>query len=125
MDCEREIDHEYTKEVVCPYCGYEFSDSWEINSNDENLGLIDCDECGKSFYGQRDIDITYITEKATYGTCNQCKADDVVIEDYTSSVGSYIGLCVICGAKEKSRLYKEYAESMQRLYDNKGDNNGN
>lgn len=111
---ERDIDHEYTKEIVCPYCGLEFQDSWEYSKNDEDLGLIECDECGKSFYAHRDIDITYVTEKANYGTCKQCNAEDVVIEDYHSSVGSYNGLCVACGAKEKARLYTEYAISIQK-----------
>ena len=40
---EEEIDHEYTDEIVCPYCGYEFSDSFEISSEEEDLGLIECD----------------------------------------------------------------------------------
>lgn len=115
MSYEKDIDHEYTKEIVCPYCGCEFTDSWEYSSDDEDLGLIECynEECGKSFYAYRDIDISYVTEEATYGTCKNCKADDVVIEDYTSSVGSYSKLCVECGAREKARLYGEYANSIR------------
>ena len=26
-------EHEYTKEIVCPWCGYEYSDSWECGEN--------------------------------------------------------------------------------------------
>jgi hypothetical protein len=52
------IDHEYTKEIVCPYCGAEFLDSWEYGDHD----FPECD-CGKKFISKRDIDVTYITEK--------------------------------------------------------------
>jgi len=48
-----EIDHKFTNEIVCPYCGYEFSDSWEYldPSNDSHDGEeidVECLECGKN-----------------------------------------------------------------------------
>jgi len=52
------INHEYTNEIVCPYCGAEFSDSWEFGDDD----FPECD-CGKKFISRRDIEVTYITEK--------------------------------------------------------------
>jgi hypothetical protein len=52
------IDHEYTDEIVCPYCGAEFRDSWGYGDHD----FPECD-CGKKFISKRDIDVTYITEK--------------------------------------------------------------
>ncbi len=58
-----EIDHSYTREVVCPYCGYEFSDSWEFDSRN-NCGVEDCGECGKEFSWVRDVEVTYTTEKS-------------------------------------------------------------
>ena len=61
-DTPEDIDHDYTKEIVCPYCGHEQSDSWEIMGNDED-GETDCDECEKSFRWSAHIDITYCTEK--------------------------------------------------------------
>jgi transcription elongation factor Elf1 len=118
MDFEKEIDHEYTDEIICPYCGNEFTDSWEYGINEEDLGLLECDECGKSFYASRHIEITYVTEEANYGTCNHCKAENVVIEDYRSTIGKYSGLCVKCGVKEKARLYTEYADSLQNRKNN-------
>ena len=54
------IEHEYTFEIVCPYCGYEHGDSWEQSGDD---GDIDCDECGKEFTYNRDIEVSYSTEK--------------------------------------------------------------
>jgi len=108
-----EIHHEYTKNVVCPYCGYEDKDSSEISPNDECLGLIDCEDCGKSFYASRSITVDYSSWKPTYGMCQCCHAEDVIIEDMHSSVGSYTGLCGECGAHESERLHKEYIESMK------------
>ena len=105
------IDHEYTKEIVCPYCGYKFSDSWEINSNEEDIGLVECGECEKEFYASRIITVDYSTEKARYGTCEKCKTENVVIEDYRNSLWSYVNLCVSCGKSEKDKFLKEYFES--------------
>jgi transcription elongation factor Elf1 len=55
--------HEYTKEIVCPYCGYEFSDSYEILSKEEDLGVIECEHCEKEFLASRFINIEYSTKK--------------------------------------------------------------
>jgi transcription elongation factor Elf1 len=57
------IEHEYTRNIVCPYCGYEDLDSWEVDSGEEDLGIIECGVCGKEFLASRVIDITYCTEK--------------------------------------------------------------
>ncbi|HDK7182970.1 TPA: hypothetical protein PTV74_002117 [Clostridium botulinum] len=109
---EKEIDHEYTNEIVCPFCGYEFIDSWEYGDGEEDLGLIECNECGKSFYANREVLVTYSTCKANYGTCKHCKEDNVVIKDYNSTLGKYSSLCVKCGELEKQRLLKEYFDSI-------------
>lgn len=53
-----EIDHEYTDDIVCPYCGAEFLDSWEYKDDDFPV----CD-CGKRFISRRDISVSYTTEK--------------------------------------------------------------
>jgi hypothetical protein len=57
-----EIDHDYTDEVVCPYCGYEFRDSWEM-ANDGGEQEIDCYGCEKSFLLYTNMEITYSTAK--------------------------------------------------------------
>lgn len=57
---ESTIDHKGTSELVCPYCGYTHSDSWELTS--EN-GFSECTKCEKNFFYERDIEITYCTKK--------------------------------------------------------------
>ena len=53
------VDHEYTKEITCPHCGNKLSDSWECDDD----GEFDCDKCGGVFSFNRDVTITYCTEK--------------------------------------------------------------
>lgn len=55
---KEEIDCEFNKEIVCPYCGYEHGDSWEFK---ENNGEMVCDGCEKKFNWKRDIEVTYST----------------------------------------------------------------
>ena len=102
-----EIKHKDTKEIICPYCGYEFSDSWDYSSDLEDIGLIDCENCDKSFYANRIVTIDYSTEKANYGTCKKCGAENVVIESRTFSYGSYTDLCIECGDKESTYMFRK------------------
>lgn len=46
-------------EITCPWCGYEHEDSWEMADE----GRVDCDDCGKPFEYQRDIEVTYSSER--------------------------------------------------------------
>ena len=55
-----EIEHDCTDEITCPYCGYEFSESWEYG---RDHGEIECHECDKSFTYSRDIQVTYATSR--------------------------------------------------------------
>lgn len=55
----REIDHEFTDEIVCPHCGHEHGDSWEWRGDD---GEADCDDCGKPFEWSRNVSVCYSTK---------------------------------------------------------------
>lgn len=57
---DKEIDHEYTNEVVCPYCGYEHNDSYEYSEFDDEF---ECNGCSEIFIMERNIEITYSTKK--------------------------------------------------------------
>ena len=59
-----EYDTDYTREITCPYCGYVFSDSWEVNQVEmEWEEEIDCMRCGKEFLASKEVSITYSTQK--------------------------------------------------------------
>jgi len=53
------IDHEVTDEIVCPYCGYAFSDSYEYHNSE----LILCHKCNKNFGLSVSHSIAYTTSK--------------------------------------------------------------
>lgn len=50
----------FTEEIVCPYCGHEFGDSWECEDRDDNMC---CDNCGKEFTYERCVEVTYCSYK--------------------------------------------------------------
>lgn len=54
------IDHDYTDNIICPYCGAEYTDSWELS---DNSGTEECSNCGKNFNFERIITVEYCTEK--------------------------------------------------------------
>lgn len=62
---EKEINHSDTDEAVCPYCGYEFSDSWEFFHDDDGVTGTDiqCNNCNKTFFCELVFDITYTSSK--------------------------------------------------------------
>ena len=55
INCE--VDHSFTEEVVCPYCGNVFGDSFEYDDTDSDT----CPECGKEFTLERETTYTYTT----------------------------------------------------------------
>lgn len=48
-------------ECVCPYCGEEASDSWELGSGREEDGEMECGHCNRLFHWSREISVTYST----------------------------------------------------------------
>lgn len=58
-----EPDHEYTNEVVCPGCGYELGDSWELSGDD---GADQCSECRITFTWERHVKVSYSTDFAQF-----------------------------------------------------------
>ena len=64
----KEIDHEYTDEIVCPHCGYEYNDSIEIGDQDQDETCI---ECGEYFSISVHYEVHYSTDKETYKAQNE------------------------------------------------------
>ena len=59
-----DINHEYTDELICPWCGYVFETSHEyfIYSSD-GAAEIECENCNKSLIAEMDTRVTYSTRK--------------------------------------------------------------
>ncbi len=58
-----EIDTRNTDEPICPHCGDEFGDAWEMFDFHQNKTEMDCGNCGKLVTIERDFHVTYSTEK--------------------------------------------------------------
>ena len=61
----KDIEHEYTEEIVCPWCGYETGDSWECSDEGEE----ECPECQKKFNYSRNIQVSYSSWRSK---CDKC-----------------------------------------------------
>jgi hypothetical protein len=53
------IDHKATSAPVCPYCGYEMRDAWELDSGTEK---VECEKCYKPYEVIVEYTATYWTE---------------------------------------------------------------
>lgn len=105
---------QYTNEIVCPWCGCEFSDSWEMGNGGEDTELEECPNCEKEFYATRNISVSYCSEKAEYGTCSGCGKENVVIESGRSTDNSYSDLCQECACKSEKRAREEYFKMIMK-----------
>ena len=56
------IKTSFTDEIVCPYCGYEFEDSYEVGENGLEFKM-DCYECEKEFNCCPNYSVNYSTFK--------------------------------------------------------------
>jgi hypothetical protein len=63
MKEEKEIDCDFTDEIVCPYCGQEQGDSWAIIPRESDDGETNCGNCDKLFYFNIHREITYSSHK--------------------------------------------------------------
>ena len=50
--------HSYTYNLKCPYCGYENTDSWEM---DDSSGEVECGRCGSEYEYEREVSVSYST----------------------------------------------------------------
>jgi len=56
-----ELDYLHNDEVVCPYCDYEHSDSWDFGLKDGNESEIECGDCEKTFTVISELEVHYST----------------------------------------------------------------
>jgi len=67
---EREIKKIQEGEIVCPYCDYEYSESWEYGMEyDGDSTELECPECNKKFSVVMNIETTFTSQ----GLCEENK----------------------------------------------------
>ncbi len=94
-----EIDHDNTREVVCPYCGYEEGDSWELPDDGEH----ECGGCEKTFIYYRDVEVTYTSMKiGGYNKCGEC---GVKLDAYSAEPIPRV--CTPCNVKQIEKWQAE------------------
>lgn len=65
MNPKKKIDHSYQSEIVCPYCGWKHTDSWEHEGD-----RSECSNCEREFAVESHTEITYTTIKLAI--CDEC-----------------------------------------------------
>jgi uncharacterized protein with PIN domain len=50
---------------VCPHCGYELRDAWELFMYEpaETSGTVSCGHCDREYWVEREVMVTYSTRK--------------------------------------------------------------
>lgn len=56
---------ERTDNIICPYCGYEDRDSWEVDFGPGFDGdtTVVCGSCEQEFHASRMVDVCYTTKR--------------------------------------------------------------
>jgi len=65
---KEDIDHEYMRNIICPWCGYKNTDSWEtawdlLEGDEGREAETECVECEKIFLFVVHRDIRYSTQR--------------------------------------------------------------
>lgn len=58
MPAPAPIDCRHNHYPVCPYCGHDHPDAWELDSDS---GEMNCGVCNRAFSYSREIEVTYST----------------------------------------------------------------
>jgi hypothetical protein len=63
-----EFDTDCTDEPVCPWCGEEQSDAWELfSASSSDCEETECDTCGKDILITQQVSVSYSTRKPKTG----------------------------------------------------------
>ena len=49
----------YTSEVICPHCGYQHRDSWEMSEGEQ-----ECPDCERKYEISKYVEVSYTTTKS-------------------------------------------------------------
>lgn len=57
------MNTENTREPICPHCGHQEQDAWEIDFGGAEGGtIVACGSCGEDYFCYREIDVRYTTK---------------------------------------------------------------
>lgn len=57
------VEELYNHEITCPYCGYEYSESYDYGlDRDGDCTDMECPNCEKKFLASVDVTISYSTK---------------------------------------------------------------
>lgn len=62
-----DIDTEYKPRPICPYCGHEEKDAWELDFDMSDTTESDCGECGVTYQVTRYVSVDYSTKLTSEG----------------------------------------------------------
>ncbi len=54
-------DTQYTRNPVCPYCGYKMRNAWEDVAESDGWELAECGGCEQEYLVTRNVSVTYST----------------------------------------------------------------
>lgn len=91
-----EFNCEMVDKIVCPYCGHEHEDSFEMVDLDENNDTATCHNCGKEFEVEIEKSIDYST------SCMENEHDMVADNDHIADCMK----CKRCGYTKFTRFDK-------------------
>ena len=92
------------RNITCPYCGDENTDSWEVRGLQNDGESIDdkCGNCGKKFHIVMNVDVTYTTT----GLCTENNQEHFWEQfDFVSDTGKRCKgqKCLLCNKYEFDR----------------------
>ena len=107
---EKDICCNFTKGIVCPWCGHEH---WDCVEEDfEGDMSIQCAQCEKDFYAEQNISISYSTKRVSYGTCTNCGATNVVLNSCSDYPNTCKDVCEKCRDVITRRQWSTHLSSM-------------
>ncbi|MFA5766509.1 MAG: hypothetical protein WC919_01120 [Candidatus Paceibacterota bacterium] len=77
-----EIDHEFTREIVCPYCGYVHSESYDFGNGGEEDSETECGRCDRKFNWSRMISVSYSTSKIKEENAEQTEPEAMFVPTF-------------------------------------------
>lgn len=57
----------HTVRPICPYCGSEERDAWELNLSDGETTIISCGRCDEDYEIECHVDVSYSTKQVIIG----------------------------------------------------------